>query len=56
MSDFKDFSRKVTKDQSPLLQANEHTQVNTPNAPQPTPKPEESSKPEDSQEPDPNNK
>ncbi|WP_171549048.1 hypothetical protein [Acinetobacter sp. Ac_3412] len=52
MSDFKEFSKKATHDQSPLLQANEHTQVNTP---QPT-KPEDSSKPEDSQEPDPNNK
>lgn len=53
MSDFKEFSKKATHDQSPLLQANEHTQVNTP---QPTPQPEDSSKPEDSQEPEPNNK
>lgn len=53
MSDFKEFSKKATHDQSPLLQANEHTQVPPP---QPTPKQEDSSKPEDSQEPDPNNK
>ncbi|ENW93007.1 hypothetical protein [Acinetobacter dispersus] len=57
MSDFKDFSKKATKDNEVAhqVQANEHTQVDTPNSPQSTPKPDDSPKPQNSQEPKNNN-
>lgn len=39
MSDFKDFSKKATKDNEAKqqVQANEHTEVTPPNTPQPDP-------------------